>query len=364
MGELMERTARVAHGLCLVRSMTHQFNNHIAGTYIALTGPDERFETLDEHYRHCRDEKRVSEDRWHLPQKVQLQQLQDTMGLALGDDGEFRLNDWSFGQLCKLASVGKETVNRLSPETAGRVLMETLPAGRKPLQILTKEDRIRSIHAASYTRLHNADLVQLAQETAVGFAPPHKGFNGGTGLYCGEQDMFAFLIDPTGWTEIEGENFAPGFFIWNSEVGRRSVGIQTFWFQAICQNHIVWDAIEVVDFSRKHTANVHDALTDIRRGIDELVAKRDSRRDKLYDAMKKAMQERLGDDAEEVLKKVAEHGISRGLAKQATEIAASQGRFTIFSLVDALTKLTGKVQFIGDRTEADLKVAALMTLAL
>jgi uncharacterized protein (DUF1501 family) len=38
LGELMERSARVADRLCLVRSMTHQFNNHIAGTYIALTG--------------------------------------------------------------------------------------------------------------------------------------------------------------------------------------------------------------------------------------------------------------------------------------------------------------------------------------
>jgi hypothetical protein len=36
--------------------------------------------------------------------------------------------------------------------------------------------------------------------------------------------MFCFLIDPTGWTEINGEAFAPGFFLWNSEVGKRSVG--------------------------------------------------------------------------------------------------------------------------------------------
>ena len=326
--------------------------------------PDERFETLDDLHRHCREEKRASEDRWHLPQKVQLRQLEATMGLALGDDGEFRLNDWSFGQLCKLANVGKETVNRLSPITASQVLMETLPAGRKPLQVLTTQDRIRAIHTASYTRLHNSELIQMVQETAVGFAPPHKGFNGGTGLYCGEQDMFAFLIDPTGWTEIEGENFAPGFFIWNSEVGRRSVGIQTFWFQAICSNHIVWDAIEVVEFSRKHTANVHDALGEIRRGIDDRVAKRDSRSDQFYTAMQKAMRERLGDDAEAVLKKLTEHGISRALAKQATEIAAAQGRFTIFSLVDALTKLTGKVQWIGERTDADQKVSSLLTLAL
>ena len=66
------------------------------------------------------------------------------------------------------------------------------------------------------------------------------------------------MIDPTGWAEIDGQAFAPGFFVWNSEVGKRSLGIQTFWFQKVCQNHIVWDATEVVDFSRKHTANVRE----------------------------------------------------------------------------------------------------------
>jgi hypothetical protein len=37
-GDIVPHTAKVADKLCVVRSMTHQFNNHIAGTYIALTG--------------------------------------------------------------------------------------------------------------------------------------------------------------------------------------------------------------------------------------------------------------------------------------------------------------------------------------
>src|SRR3979409_2796745 len=98
-------------------------------------------------------------------------------------------------------------------------------------------------------------------------------------MCCGEQDMFVFLIDPLGWAEIEGEAFAPGFFLWNSEVGRRSIGVQTFWFQAVCQNHIVWDAVEVVDFSRKHTANVHESLSEIRRHIDRVGTSREGRPD-------------------------------------------------------------------------------------
>ena len=153
--------------------------------------------------------------------------------------------------------------------------------------------------------------------------------------------MFCFLIDPTGWTEIEGQAFAPGFFVWNSEVGKRSVGISTFWFQAVCQNHIVWDAIEVVELTRKHTAGVGSVLTDIRRTIDSLVRRRDERRDGFVKVMTKAMKEKLGDDADGVLKELAKNGIPRQLAKDALEIAQQQGRFTIFSLVDALTRLAG-----------------------
>jgi hypothetical protein len=38
LGSLLDKTAAIADRLCVIRSMTHQFNNHIAGTYITLTG--------------------------------------------------------------------------------------------------------------------------------------------------------------------------------------------------------------------------------------------------------------------------------------------------------------------------------------
>jgi histone H3/H4 len=327
--------------------------------------PDERFETLEDLVRHCRQEKLASADRWLMPEALRPQPDGGGFGMRLGSEENFQLNDWSFTQLCRLAGLTKETVNRLSPATAALVLEETLPSGNKPLQVFTQAERVRSIHGASYTRLFNADLLDLVQKVAVDFQPPQKGLNGATGLYCGEQDLFAFLIDPTGWVEIgDAGAFAPGFFVFNSEVGRRSVGIQTFWFQSCCANHIVWDAVEVVDFTRKHTANVGEALVEVWRIIERLVAKRDARRDGFAQVIRQAAQQRLGDSAEEVLAVLARQGIGRGLAKQAVEIAAQQGRFTIFSLVDALTRLTQKVQWIGDRAEADAKAASLLALAV
>jgi hypothetical protein len=325
--------------------------------------PDERFSTVAELWRHCQQAKQTSSECWELPQSLEPECHGEDVSVVLDDGKSFGLNDWSFTQLCRLACVSKDTLNRLTPATTSQALRETLPRTEKPIQLLTTDQQVRSLHGVAYTRLWNSDLLSMISEYATDFQPPPAGCNGATGLYCGEQDMFAFLIDPTGWAEIDGEAFAPGFFVWNSEVGRRSLGVQTFWFQAVCQNHIVWDAIEVVEFTRKHTANVHDGLREIRTIIERLVARRDERRDQFAQVLSKAMTERLGNDADEVLKTLTKHGIARHLARDATEIARQQGAFTIFSLVDALTRLTQKVRFAGDRVEADARVARLLALA-
>jgi hypothetical protein len=327
-------------------------------------GPDECFDSLPDLANHCKWQREQSLDLWVPPEQLRPQPgLHDQFVLPLGTDGAFELNDWSFTQLCSLAHVSKDTVNRLAPKTALQVFHETLPDGNKPLQVLTQRNRIRSIHGVSYTRLFNVDLVAILSEFAVDFQPPQKAMNGGTGLYAGEQDLFCFLIDPAGWAEIDGQSFAPGFFVWNSEVGKRSLGIETFWFQAVCQNHIVWDAVEIVEFSRKHTANVRESLDEIRRIIAQLVKKRDERKDGFVRVMKKAMTERLGADADEALKILTDQGITRSVARKALELAQEQGRFTIFTLVDALTRIAGESGFAGERTDSDRQAAKLLELA-
>ena len=151
--------------------------------------------------------------------------------------------------------------------------------------------------------------------------------------------------------------------MWNSEVGKRSLGIQTFWFQRCCQNHIVWDATEVVEFSRKHTANVREGLNEIRRIVEGLVARRDSRRDSFVTVIRKAMSERLGNDADEVTKALSAEKVPRQLVRDAMEIARQRGAFTIFALVDALTQLSQKVRYAGDRVELDARIGQLLALA-
>jgi hypothetical protein len=153
--------------------------------------------------QHCQWQKEQTLELWQPPKTLWTKPISTTR-LVLSARGEqvYQMKDWSFGQLCRLAGVAKETVNRLTSATAAMIFRETLPRGDKPLQLFAQGDQLYSIHAASYMRLFNADLLAVVQEFAVDFQPPPKGVNGATGLYGGEQDVFCFLIDPAGWTDF------------------------------------------------------------------------------------------------------------------------------------------------------------------
>ena len=350
--------------------------------------PDECFHTLDALAAHCERTRDTAAELWPLPSAVRPVDDAGALKLDVGSVAPLGLSDWSFSQLCGMCGVAKPTINRLTPKTAGAALLETLPPGDKPIQLLTTAGRdplsaertVRAVHGTAYTRLWNAELLDVVREFGD-FRPPgsrHESEEANddlsTGLYCGEQDMFAFLIDPDGWVELDTrdpktgwsrtERFAPGFFVWNSEVGRRSLGVQTFWYQHICQNHIVWDAVEVAEFSRKHTANVRDGLGEIRQRLDALVARRDERRDAFAATMKTAMETRFAPDAtrEKAVKALQKEGIPAALAKQVVPESGRAG--TLFDVVDRLTRLTGKTVFAGDRAELDAKIGRLLALAV
>tara|TARA_R110002073_G_scaffold154858_10_gene310120 strand:- start:814 stop:1842 length:1029 start_codon:yes stop_codon:yes gene_type:complete len=325
---------------------------------------DERFPDFDSLYEHCTSSQKDSQVHWKSPAQVIPVAIQGNLGLKLTGDYGYTLNDWSFGQACSIASINKETVNRLSTETAVQVLLETMPAGEKPMQVLTKAGKVRSIHGASYTRLYDCDVLDIVMDEASNFTPPPVGFNGATGLYAGEQDMFAFMVDNESWVDIDGEQFAPGFFIWNSEVGRRTVGIETFWFQRICGNHIVWEATEVVSYKRKHTANVADALGEMRLILRQLVDKRDQRKDAFAHAIKQSMNTSLGSTPEDAAKALTGFGIGVGHIKTAVETMSTQsGSFTVFGAVDALTRISRQIANAGERAAYDSKIGTILSLA-
>ena len=128
---------------------------------------------------------------------------------------------------------------------------------------------------------------------------------------------------------------------------------------------IVWDAMEVTTFSRKHTANVHDALPEISSLLDQLVKSRDQRRDAFVRQMTAAQTTVLGDDRDDVMKSLTGKGIPQNSIREALNmVAASGSRFSVFALVDALTRISGRIRHAGDRAEIDSRIGRLLTLVV
>ena len=127
--------------------------------------PDECFPSMQALWEHCHKRRESSLDHWHPPQHLRPQVTDGRIALAFGGDRPFAMNDWSFAQLCRLANVSKDTINRLSPQTACRALEETLPGSEKPVQILTSGDSIRSIHKDA-VKAPIVDSVEKLQEVA------------------------------------------------------------------------------------------------------------------------------------------------------------------------------------------------------
>lgn len=334
-----------------------------ANNELLKRSPDECFKSLADLRSHCVTQMEESTEVWSKPQAVSAIVQQNEVALNFEDGEARRLNEWSFGQLCILCGVSPKTINRLSPKTATIAFEETLPSADRPIQFLNGANEVRSIHGISYTRLWNSELLDVVGQFDSEFQPPQPAqYHYGTGLYAGEQDMFAFLVDDNGWVDVGQDRFAPGFFVWNSEVGCRSVGIQTFWYQHICGNHIVWDCTDVNEFSRKHTSSVRDAIGEVERMITSLVSVKTQRQEQFAAKIRESKRKQLGRDIAEVTKLLRQQGIPAGMIKKAAKVVRND--HSTFAWVDALTRSSGLIKFAGARAAMDQKIGGLLSLAV
>ena len=161
-------------------------------------GPDECFESFADLRRHCFDRKEESAEHWFKPQTLMPLAKPDSMAIRFESGEEHQLNDWSFSQLCRLCGVTRDTMNRLSPETATKAIAETLPTADRPIQFHSNETTMRSVHGVSYTRLWNSELLDVVADYESEFQPPHRAFNGmGLGFIAANRTCLPFSSTTT-----------------------------------------------------------------------------------------------------------------------------------------------------------------------
>jgi hypothetical protein len=143
------------------------------------------------------------------------------------------LNNWTFGQVAERAKAPTPYLKTLPTQLAADCLNASLKQNATKSNALALFDKgngggspaLRAITSDKYSRIWNADITSrlLDLEARARGNRRRQAFDGSRGLYLGDRDMFAFMVDnerrifETG----PGGGLSRGFFAWNSEVGSR-----------------------------------------------------------------------------------------------------------------------------------------------
>ena len=246
-----------------------------------MTRPaDERFWGLDDLLDHLRAERRAARESRRPINDFRVEAApvvgydSPDLRLIAGDTGEsLGFTHWSFGQLCSVADAPASYLRRLPPDLAAINLNHGLRRGGLPdsLQVLANADtgHLRCL-TRDYARFWNEDLVTaLVPALDLGWrVPPARPANDDprarpateadilpgqgafglsvklgdliapAGVYCGDRDLFVFLVHAERTIDDGNQGLMRGVFLWNSEVGAGAFKVRTFYLENVCGNHV------------------------------------------------------------------------------------------------------------------------------
>lgn len=339
------------------------------------TRPDEEcYANLDELTDAARSQRVRSKDDGFNLQDLKVRGEGDSLiAYAKGfGDSETELSEWAFGQLCRFANVPVGFMKTLSPDTVSTVLNERLGGIDKDIVILNTEPEVggvqlaRAVVSETYSRIWNVDvclvlktLVMMAEQYGVKLYNPTSYKSTHNGLYMGDRDMFAMLVDGGDLSarnrgvRMDTSNFILG---WNSEVGSKTYGFCGGTMNFVCGNHLIWGGKLSFAYQTRHRGD-----TDARMGksvmalreFAEWNARNGDTIKRLTDAAsRKALPK--WDDEEDKFDFIVKHAqIDLDAAKNAVAYAEREegGLRTHWDVAQGITAYGRDRRFMDDRTE-------------
>ncbi len=166
------------------------------------------------------------------------------------------------------------------------------------------------------------------------------------GFFAGDRDMFAYLVDESSWTHYWGERFATAFVVYNSEVGGRSVGIQSGWYHSGSKGFMLNGDSCPIRFSRRHSIRVQDALEKIRDRIHVWQNVAEDQSDLLMKQLAEARQEMFAKSNASMQKKLIAYGICTEHAKAIDKWLVTEGRsFSRLDVAIAISAVSSSLPF-------------------
>jgi hypothetical protein len=246
-----------------------------------MTRPaDERFLSLDEMAKAMRDLRDRSSTFVEPTREIEIVAAETDAEQALlirAASAMLVPTHHAFGQLCSLASpAASPAMFFRESQLPARIVADTLNWNLRSnsrfdkVTMLTTGDALRAVTSPSYGRVWNAEIIDMLIDrfgdgvTGDWRVPGEFGKRvvvdrDNTTLYASDRDMFVFLADEDRRIEVPGRrgnepgSLARGFFVWNSEVGDKTLGAGFFLFDYVCSNRMVWGADQYNEVRIRHT---------------------------------------------------------------------------------------------------------------
>lgn len=317
--------------------------------------------------------------------QIEARPCEDNRGIEIhGPNGiPYAPSHWAFGQLAARAEAPAGYLRTLPAPMAADCLNFGLKFKRNIDEIAVLLDKtnapmIRAATGPRYGRIWNADIIRKLTDvfgdgrTGDFTVPREFGkevdiTKENTTLFAGDRDMFVFLADEKNRVELpnrrngETGTLARGFFVWNSEVGAATFGVQSFLFDYVCSNRIVWGAQEVKKITVRHTSAAPDRF--IEEIAPALLEYSNSSVSAIDQALSNARNAKIGDEDKLNDFLAARFGKRESQAIKAAHMA-DEGR-PIETLWDAVTGATAyarAVQWQDERIAIEREAGKILDL--
>lgn len=251
---------------------------------------DERFTSLSDMSAALGDVRSRSMAKVISSRKIELQpipgaELTDLQ--VVGPNGNpATLTHYSFGQVAQLAGAPAGYLRTLPAAIAADAVNYGMRFNRdvEDVGVLLTYDKsnpektrvdLRAATGPNYGRVWNAEIIDALQSKFGDGVTGHWRVPGefgkrvtvtkdNTTLFASDRDMFVFLADEDRRITVpnrrdgQAGSMARGFFVWNSEVGSKSIGAAFFLYDYVCCNRIVWGATQYKEIRLRHSAGAPD----------------------------------------------------------------------------------------------------------
>lgn len=286
---------------------------------------------------------------------------------------------YAFGQFCQRIGAPAGFLRELDdPDLVTRVLNNRIgQAGDVEVKLLyndtdletdTLVSEYRAATSTKYGRIWDYEVVQLVDRildmTGGEFYSPFEWGKKSRALYASDSDVFMFFVNGGSLVDGGGERdqLFRGFYIGNSEVGKRTFFLKMFYFQVVCGNFQIWGQQDVQEISIRHTRFAPDryageAMPAIRSYMESSTAGE-------VETIRKLKLLELPADDKLRLKWGMDHGFTRGETLDAISIAESEiGECkNVWQFMDGLTMSARTIPFADAKEDLEKRSGALVRL--